>query len=220
MNNLPRGLDATNPAQWFAKNRVNIQGTKEVIWEPLYDTVTYPAAGAASLILFQDQIGKNGKNLSQTNMDLDGQLPKGKALKVVSIQLAFYTGGQANTLITGNTIEQEAAINDTRTFAENGSLKFRIGSKEFLRQAPLGKFPPAERLSGFATGAISQDTPPATGNMTSYASPCGRLFTISGLLLESSQNFHVELNDLPALPSGVDGRIVCTLNGWLGRNAQ
>ncbi len=220
MSNLPRGLAASNPAGWFTKNRVNIPGTKEVIWEPLYDTVAYPAGGAATLILFQDQIGKNGKTLSQTNMDLDGQLPKGKALKVVSIQLAFYTGVQANTQITGNNIEQESSINDVRTFSENGSLKFRIGSKEFLRQAPLGKFPAAERISGFADGAISQDTPPNNGNMTSYSAASGRLFTISGLLLESSQNFHIELNDLPPLPSGIDGRIVCTLNGWLGRNAQ
>lgn len=220
MSTLARGLQASNPSQWFAKNRVNVPGTVETIWEPIYDTATYPAAGASTIILFQDQIGKNGKTLSQTNMDLDGQLPKGKALKVVSIQLAFYTGVQANTQITGANIEQEASLNDVRTFAENGSLKFRIGSKEFLRQAPLGKFPPAERLSGFANGAISQDTPPNNGNMTSYAAPSGRLFTLSGLLLESSQNFHIELNDLPALPSGVDGRIVCTLNGWLGRSAQ
>lgn len=138
MSNLARGLSASNPAGWFAKNRVNIPGTKEVIWEPLYDTVTYPAGGAASLILFQDQIGKNGKTLSQTNMDLDGQLPKGKALKVVSVQLAFYCGNGSDTLVQADEIASFTTINDTRTFAENGSLKFRIQSERIFTSSAFG----------------------------------------------------------------------------------
>ncbi len=215
--NLARGLKAGNPKEWLSRNRVNIPNVKEVIWEPLYDTVTYPAAGASSLILFQDQIGKSGKTLSQTNMDLDGQLPSGKALKVVSVQLAFYSGFSSNLHAPGQVSD---VTNDVRTFTENGSLKFRINSKEFLRQAPLGKFPPAERLDGFTAQATSKTVAGNSIDYTDYAVAAGRVFSISGLLLESNQNFHIELNDLPALPSGVDGRIVCTLNGWLGRNAQ
>lgn len=223
MNHLARALRSDSPNSWFSKNRVNIPNVKEVIWEPLYDTVTYPAAGASSLLLFQDQIGKSGKTLNETNMDLDGQLPKGKAFKVVSIQLAFYSGLASNRIIDAATLGEGPEItDDVRTFAENGALKFRIQSKEYLRQAPLGKFPPVERLAASSSVNAARLTAETSNSIyaTEYAAPAGRVFSVQGLLLESNQNFIIELLDLPPLDSGVDGKIVCTLNGFLGRNAQ
>lgn len=215
---LARGLNATNPQQWYQNNRVNLAGTKEVIWEPLYDTVVYPAAGSSSITLFQNQIGKNGKQLDETNMDLDGQLPSGKSFLLLGIQLAFYAGDTSassnNELITNHVTA------DTRTFAENGHLIFRIGSKDYMRQAPLGKFPPCERLSGYSSLSMGLDAGANKKTYTEYSTPSGREFSVNGLLLEPSQNFSLELRDLPALLSGVDGKIVATLNGFIGRNAQ
>lgn len=218
MNYLPRGLDASSPRSWFQNNRVNLSNVQEVIYEPLYDTVTYPAAGSSSLTLFQNQIGKNGKKLDETNMDLDGQLPAGKVFLMTGIQLAFYAGdssaGANNELIPNH------ITSDTRTFAENGHLILRIQSKDYLRQAPLGKFPAVERVSGFSALGMGADATAEKKGFIEYATPCGREFSINGLLLESNQNFSIELRDLPPLLSGVDAKVVCTLNGFIGRNAQ
>lgn len=65
-----------------------IQGYKDVIVEPRYDTVLYPAAGATLLTffalprgqgasIFQTAGGAIAKTSADTNMDLSGQLPGG-----------------------------------------------------------------------------------------------------------------------------------------------
>lgn len=215
-----RGLRGNSPNSWFSNNRVNLPDTIETIWEPLYDSVTYPAAGATSLTFFQEQIGKAGKTLKDTNMDLDGQLPKGKAFLVTGIQLAFYSGLDSDMAHDGDFPLDPNVTSDVRTFTENGHLIFRIQSKDYLRQAPLGKFPPVERLT--VSSSLGGDNPAGDTKLTSieYAAPCGREFSINGVLLESNQNFSIELRDLPALPSAQDGKIVCTLNGFIARNAQ
>jgi hypothetical protein len=214
MKHLARGLKSSNPNDWFANNRVNLPNYKEVIWEPLYDSQTYPNAGASSLLFFVDQIGKNGKTLSDTNMDLDGQLPKGKAQLVTGIQVEFFSGADC--------YHNDAAdadynyLDDVRAFAENGALRFRIQSKDYVRQAPLGKFPPVNRLSGMVSGSGTS----ANNSSIQFARPIGREFAIRDLLLESNMNFSIELIGLPALPTGIDGRIVVSLNGYSARNAQ
>lgn len=213
MRHLARGVGQSNPEQWFNDNRVNIPGKKEVIWEPLYDSVAVSAAGGETLTLFQDQIGKAGKTLSDTNMDLDGQLSKGTAFLVTSIQLAFYPGG--TSAIVGAAMGRQTA-NDVKDFYQSGSLSFRIQSKEYLRQAPFGKFPPAERIAASA----AQFGQNATQNYFQYGVACGRIFSIRNLLLESNQNFSITLAETGALSSGIDGRVVCTLNGYRARNAQ
>jgi len=213
MRTFARGLSASNPEKWFENNRVNIPGVKEVIWEPLYDSAVYPLAGSTSIVFFQDQIGKNGKTLSDTNMELDGQLSKGKVFLITGIQIAFYPGNGSNSLGTGM---GQTLVRDVEAFSKGGALILRIQSKEYLRQAPLGKFPPCERISGDAT-VYGQNVVPST---TQYAVTSGREFAVRQMLLESNQNFTVELVSLPALPSGLNGRLVVTLNGYTARNAQ
>lgn len=213
MNNLARGLKGGNPSEWFNKNRVNIPSMKETIWQPLYDSAAITAAGTSSVTLFQDQIGKNGKTLTDTNMDLDGQLSSGTAFLVTGIQLAFYSGAESMPIPSSLSA---LVVQDTYQFANSGSLTFRIQSKDYCRQAPLGKFPPVERLA--VDFAMHGD--PAAFESIKYAAPSGREFSVRGLLLESSQNFSIELRDIAPMASGIDGRVVCTLNGFLGRNAQ
>jgi hypothetical protein len=212
MNTLARGLSSQNPAKWFADNRVNLPNMKEVIWEPLYDTVTYPTAGG-NLTFFQDQIGKNGKTLVDTNMELDGQLSKGKAFLVTGIQIAFYSALESDNSGTGQAF---ALSQEYENLSQSGHLIFRIQSKEYLRQGPLGKFPPVERIGGdVATWGQN-----ATQNNIQYTQLSGREFSVRGLLLESNQNFSISLNDLPALVGPNPGRIMVTLNGFSARNAQ
>jgi hypothetical protein len=220
MRYLQRGVNGGNPADWMKQNRVNLAGVSEVIYEPLYDTATYPAAGTTSITLFQNQIGKNGKTLKDTNMDLDGQLPAGKMFLVTGIQLAFYSQDSSGKFVENDGSAINFITRDVRTFAENGHLILRIQSKDYLRQAPLGKFPPVEKVDGFSSVSMDNSTFVNTHAFVEHVAPAGREFSINGLLLESNQNFSIELRDLPALPSGVDGKIVCTLNGFIARNAQ
>lgn len=204
-----RGLNLPNPRQTLAGSQVLMANSAEVIFQPLYDTQVYPNAGANALAFFQESIGVNNKTVVQTNMELNGQLPKGQAFVVTAIQVAFYSG----ELSDGTDVTR--LVDDARTFAENGALVFRIGSKDYVTQAPLGKFPPVEGLEVVAavadgTGIINVE----------YARTDGREFAILDLELASSNNFKVSLLELPALPSGIDGKIVVSLNGYLYRNTQ
>lgn len=211
MRTNPRGLMSTNPNQWFADARVNIPGKIEVLYEPLFDTLEYPAAGAAEIRFFQD----SNKTSAETNMELDGSIPKGKAFKITGIQLHFYPGVDLN-VSDAITDPEFSLVDDVRTFAENGFLELNLNSKNYCRQAPLGVFPPVERLLVETAG---------TGNnpnniATQYATTAGREFSIVPKLIESNTFFEVKIRELPPLPSGVNGKIVCTLNGYVARNAQ
>lgn len=75
------------------------------------------------------------------------------------------------------------------------------------------KFPPVNSLKLVsAIGNLAQQT--------TYGAADGREYETEELLLTSNQNFSVTLQGLPALPSGVAGRVGVTLNGYLFRNAQ
>ena len=204
-----RGLDLTNPRGTLANSQVLMPNSAEVIFQPFYDSAVYPASGANAIAFFQESIGVNNKTLSQTNMELNGQLPKGQAFVVTGVQVAFYPGQNSEDTA------RRAIVDDVRTFAENGVLVFRIGSKDYITQAPLGKFPPVEGLE------VSASVTDGTGILTTtYARPDGREFAILDLELASSNNFKVSLLELPPLPSTTDGKIVVSLNGYLYRNTQ
>lgn len=210
------GLPPSNPNDWIKDNAVNVPGVSESIIEPLYDAGTYPGAGAASLLFFQDPLGGvNGKTLSDTNMDLPGQLSAGKRFKVTAISVEFFHDNNLSNSTDG--IAAANFIDDVRTFAENGALIFKIQSKDYLRQAPLGKFPAPQR---FGMDVVSAGANAAGNNLTQYTTTKGRLFSITPKVLRANQNFSIELINLPALPSGIDARIMVKLWGVLGRNAQ
>jgi len=205
--NAARGLMAPSIRNAFQRARVNIPGIIEVIEQPLYDYQTLAATAVASQKFFQTPQGQNGKSIADTNMELAGQLPKGQAFAITGIQVE---------VLPGLDIDAAAAsefANDVYAVLKGGALALRIGSKVYTVQGNLMKFPPVNRLAGFAsTGLVTQQI--------QYVQAGGREFKVIDLLLESSQNFSVELIDLPVLPSGTAGRIGVTLNGSLFRNAQ
>lgn len=202
---MRRGLKVKSPNAAFRQNRVNLPNEREAIWQPLYDYQTLAAAGATSQRFFIDPIGSGGKTEADTNMELSGQIPKGQAFLVTGIQVELYPG-----VVIASAANDFA--DDIYDFYKGGYLTFKIGSKEFASQGNLMKFPPVNRLGVSA----------ATGNAESYlySVATGREFEVKDLLLESNQNFNVELNELAAMPSGNDARIGVTLNGFLYRNAQ
>ena len=90
---MNRGLNLPNPMGKLDSSKVLVPGMAEAIWQPLYDSATYPAAGTSALAFFQEAIGVNGKTVADTNMELNGQLAKGQAFLVTGVQVAFYPGG-------------------------------------------------------------------------------------------------------------------------------
>lgn len=217
-NNVP---DLQN-LQKFAVNR---QGQYEVLRQTLYDFQTYANAGQTSLQFFQVPLGQGGKTIADTNQDSAGQLPQPKWFLVESIEIHFFPGIDPGTEVT--TIAETEFTNDVYAVAKGGSLNFFIGSKTYVEEAPLIRFPPKTRLnveaahSIFYTEASASDA--AAQVSTDYAAACGRPYFIDPeVLLIPNQNFKVTLSwpSVVALPSSVDGRIGVILDGILYRQSQ
>lgn len=207
MTTNARGLPNQNIRHAIKNSRVNIPGAVESVWWPLYDYQVKTAAATATQAFFQAPNGSPGKTLTDTNMVLAGQIPKGQTFQITGVQVELYPGA----LIDSATATQFA--NDMYAFYKSGTLTLEIGSKKYIAHGNLLKFAPVNRLAGDnATGLTTQQI--------SYMSAAGREFTVEKLLLESSQNFTVTLADLAALPSGNAARVGVTLNGFLFRNAQ
>lgn len=217
MRNVPQLKEA---ARIYAVNRPN---QHEGIYQPIYDFQTYPNAGSLELQFFQVQAGQSSKTNADTNMEAAGSFPSPKHYLCFGLQVVFFPSA---TLIARAGLAPAALdsdfIRDVYTVAKSGFLELYIGSKVYLLDAPLGKFPPDFRLGGFA--AISDTTTAAAtqGAEVSYAVACGKPYDISPVFIPATQNFRVSLKfpSLVALPSGVDGRIGVILNGFQYRLSQ
>ena len=215
-----RGLTPPSLAQLEQYN-VNVDGQPEVIWQPLYDYQVYAAAGFTSQRFFNVPAGQAGKTFDDTNLETAGVLPVPQNMAITSVEVVFFPGNvigsQGAATIAGDN------WNDVQAVQEAGHLSLVIGSKEYLLDAPLGKFPPAFRIAGGAALADSTTAGAAQLTQIDYAVFAGRIYDIVPLRLISQQNFRVDLNfdnGVVALPSTVAGRIGVRLNGFRYRLAQ
>lgn len=202
--------------QSFAVNR---QGQYEVVRQTLYDFVTYPTAGGTQFLFFQNPKGTGGRTAADTNIEVAGSLPQPKWFLVESIEIHLFPGVQIG-LSGGVAAETEFSNDVYAVLTGQGFLNFFIGSKTYVEEAPLIRFPPKTRLHGesalattVATSQISYD----------YAAACGRPYFIDPeVLLIPNQNFNVSLNFPTAIatPSGTDARIGVILDGILYRQSQ
>jgi hypothetical protein len=210
------------------KYNVNLEEFEKVR-NSLYDSVTYPAAGASTLRFFNTPRGQGGKTQEDTNLDLAGQLPTNQLFLITSIELIFLpnfaqTAGSRHAEFGAQAAQE--IINDAYAFRKAGSLTFRIGSKDYLEEAPLQKFPSKTSFS-VKGGAALSDTTTAGANAQSRigaADACDRPYMIEPpLLLIENQNFSVSLNwpnGAQSLPSGEDAKVFCVFDGMLFRRAQ
>lgn len=204
----------------------------EVIRQGLYDSNAYAAAGASVLTFFALPIGQGTglgggvKTLTDTNMQAAGQMPNMQEFLVQSVEIMFLPttptvtaqmpavfGAQAGALI----------INDAYIFYRAGNLQFTIGSKQYLQEAPLMKFPGKTYFELHAAAADVSSTAASLQTRIAFGTARGRPYLMNGanLRLVSNQNFNVTLN----WPEGVQAianpaRIVMTLDGLLYRRSQ
>lgn len=208
---------------------VNRKGQYEGIRQTLYDYQTYAAAGQTSLSFFQVPVGQAGKTVDDTNIEVAGSLPQPKHFLVESIEVRFWPTALPVVSATGVLATQAASnyTNDVTTFAKSGSLNFFIGSKTYLEEAPVGRFPPKTRVD--ADFAVSQTVNQAAAAdqenqiTMDLAYVSGRPYFINpATLLIPTQNFKVSLNwaVAVALPSTQDARIGVVLDGILYRQSQ
>jgi hypothetical protein len=211
----------------LARYSVNREGW-EVISQSLYDFQTYAAAGQTQLTFFAVPTGQGGKTLSDTNMNLAGQLPANQEFLVSSLEVIFFPTVPAVAAQNPAAFGAQAVaniINDVYVVSRTGNLKFDIGSKPYLQEAPLGRFPP---MTYMHLEAAAADVSTAGANFQTriaYAHSAGRPYYLQPekLRLISTQNFQITLNwpeGVQALPSGNPGRIGVVLDGVLFRKSQ
>jgi len=195
---------------------VNRPDQVEVIRSSLYDRATYVDAVTTQLQFFQVPAGQSSKTLADTNMEAAGTLPSPKSFLIETIELYFFPGN----IIGGAGLAATAALNldDLYDLTSVGWLELFIGSKNYLQEGPLMKFPPSKGLGGLQSAA---DTTANTGVKVDYASLVGAVFEVEPqILLVPTQNFMVTLNWAAAVNINANCPIVCSLGGLLYRNSQ
>lgn len=197
---------------------VNRSGAYEAVKASLYDFQTYAQAGQTQLNFFQVPVGQSSKTFEDTNMEVAGSLPAPKNFFVTGIEV-FYFPGTLPAVYGAQAVA--APINDVYKVSKSGWLDFYIGSKSYLQEAPIGRFP---AKNGLIVSAALSDTTTAGAtqqNRVQYANFGGRPYDLQpGILLRPTQNFRVSLNWPTALAVTADSRIGVVLSGILYRQSQ
>lgn len=224
----------------FKNYMVSQVGEVEIIRQSLYDTMIYPLAGIAALSFFQTPVGQGlsaspgnagaAKTIADTNMQLAGQLPAPQGFWVESIELNVEPGSSAaaNTFAiqlpsaapAAAAVTAQAGEHDVNRIYTTGSLTFTIGSKPYVQEAPLLRFPPKARPK--LKAALANNSATLVLNVKAKANAGGRpYYTDPGLPIMTSQNFVVTLAwpAVVALPTN-NASIRCILDGWLFRAVQ
>lgn len=216
----------------LAKYSVNREGW-EAIRQSLYDFQQYAAAGSTQLSFFNLPVGQGTsyagggtKSFSDTNMTLAGQLPANQEFLVQSIEVVFLPTTPTVAAAMPAAFGAQAIavqVNDTYIVRRSGNLTLTIGSKPYLQEAPLLRFPSKTYFELDAALADVTTAGAALQSRIAYANAMGRPYLLSpvDLLLVQNQNFGVTLN----WPEGVQaitnpGRIGVILDGILYRKSQ
>jgi hypothetical protein len=223
---------ATPSRAQAAQYSVNRPGW-EAVRQSLYDFQQYPAAGVTQLSFFNLPVGQGTswagggtKNLSDTNLSVSGMLPANQEYLIQSIELVFLPGTPTVAAVMPSAFGAQAVaaqVNDTYIFRRAGNLTMVIGSKPYLQEGPLARFP---SKTHFEVNAAIADVTTAGATMQSRiaeAHMAGRPYLLSPveILLPQNQNFNITLN----WPEGVQAisnpaRVGVILDGILYRKSQ
>lgn len=201
--------------QAMKKYDVNRAGAVEALWNPLYDYQTYPTAGVQELLFFQVPQGQGGKTLDDTNLEIAGSLPAPKEFLITSVQVVFYPAANPGREAASNVATN---WNDVYGLSQRGHLRLFIGSKEYVVDAPLGKFPSRWWVRGSYGISTTNTTVTATIDYANFAGP---IYEVVPYRLIPTQNFSVALRfSNGAFPITADSRIGVVLGGFLYRLSQ
>ena len=226
----------------FAANRVTNPLQSEIVRNRLYDYQLYLTAGVTQLSFFQQPVGQGltsalgstvgaAKSQWDTNMEIGGTLPSGKAYLIESIEVLFLPGSvsTANTYtLSALSLFAVAAaatvagqLNDINSFYQSGMLELNVLSKNYLRETPLMAFPPKAHLDVYAATATNSATVGQVSQVLGKAT--GRPYYLEPkITLQPAVNFEVLLKwpSAVATPSGFNGRVGVILDGGFMRASQ
>jgi hypothetical protein len=221
--NMADMMGAFSTTQW---------GNWEFVNQTLYDSAAYAAAGSTGLSFFQVPVGAGtgfgggAKTLSDTNMDLNGQLPSGQMFVVSQVEIEFQP--TTPTVAAGMPAAFGAQaimvqINDAYIFWRSGNFSLNILQKKYLQEAPLMRLP---SQADFSLQAALADVTTAGASFQSrvgFAAAYGPVYTLApnNLLIPSTTNFVARCN----WPEGVQAisnpaRVFVRLGGMQARVAQ
>ena len=235
MERIPSAAD-------FNSRRVTNPSQSEVVRQRLYDYQLYPTAGNTQFSFFQQPIGQGvtsaqggtvggAKTQWDTNMELGGTLPSGKAFLIESIEVFFFPGSvsTANTYTPAKPYEFNATaaatlgaqLADVNQIYQSGMLELNILSKNYLRETPLIAFPPKTQFN--LDVAVSSNSATTAANIIENARAAGRPYYVDpSIALQPAVNFEVLIRfpSAVATPSGFNGRIGVVLDGYFMRASQ
>lgn len=196
----------------------NRPDSTEAIWQPFYDYQSYGTAGATSFIFFQVPNGQSNKTYADTNMELAGQFPAPTAFLCTAVMVAYFPGAVPS--IVGTATAANTPWNDVVAIANSGWFELKIGSKVYLRDAPIGKFPPNFTIGGVSSVGVASGATTIIQTQTGFARAQGRYYEITPFLIPQSQNFNVSLYWPTAQTVSTTGRIGVILDGFYYRQSQ
>lgn len=220
---LPYTGRVPNSIDQLSQYNPNRADAIEAVWQPQYDFQSYPTTGQTQLAFFQVPNGSSGKTYADTNMTLNGQFPSPTAFLVTAIMVFFFPNYAGAPSTTHTALTANPNVNDVVGVYHSGWFEFTIGSKVYLRDAPLGKFPPNVGIGGLQAYGLSQyDQGAASISQvsTDVAQAIGRYAEITPLLIPMNQNFLVTANWPTAVTVTNTGRMGIVLDGFYYRQSQ
>lgn len=209
---------------------VNRRGDYEGIRQTFYDSQNYVAAGQLQQQFFQVPLGQGtttapgatgAKTFNDTNMQSAGQLPQPQHFLVESIEIKLYPTPFPTTADATDPPAIANFVNDIYEISKSGDLDFFIGSKSYLREGPLDRFPPKTKLDGWSSIHFNEATATDLSISNEYATVVGRPYYLDPpVLLVPNQNFNVSLNWGALVPVSAIVRVFVILDGLLYRQSQ
>lgn len=223
------GLKRIN-RQNLAQHRVTVPGVQDEIYGPLYDFVSYAAAGQSELNFFSVPKGQGTttapgatgtKTLADTNLTNAGLLPRDNAFYCTGIEVVLFPG-----INPGRGAIADANVglfwDDVWAIGKSGVLTLTVGSRVYVQDGPLMNFPTIQGLGGVAAAATNTTAAASLASSIDYARFVGQPYTIVPLFIQPNQNFGVAMNWPAAVAtvSTIAARIGVRLRGRFIRNAQ
>lgn len=226
--------------EYLSTHRVGVQGTKDVIWNPLYDFTAYPSAGGTLFTFYANQQGQGtssapgagavAKTAFDTNLTINNQLTKGNEFYAIGSESLFYPGVNNSTATPFGVLPGRSNlpttvgifVNDLWEVGNGGLKVLTVGTdRKYINDGPLFMFPPVTRLAIQAALAEVSATGTGAGMEISYASWSGEPYTIVPIYIEANQQFTMQVLFAAALPtpSAQIGRLGDRFRGYLIRQA-
>lgn len=226
---------------YLSSHTVGVAGQQDVIWNPLYDAISYPSAGQLLFSFYSNPVGQGtsstpgagavAKSIFDTNLTIGNQLTSGNEFYMIGSE-SLFSPGVSNaalplTVLPGKIATATATgigqfVNDVWSVGSGGIKTLTVGTdRKYIQDGPLAMFPPVTRLALQAALAGSGTSTTGTGMEVTYAAWSGEPYTVVPIYIQSNQNWTMTVNFAALIPtiSTQIGRLMDRMRGYLVRQA-